>query len=80
MEVVAPIFSSCSRVREMLRTKVGVRWGDLSYMLGGWNSWKDRGGSTLDSPRENWRPSVSTVKVVIKFAMVAKKTYTQYRK
>ena len=53
----------------MLRPKVGVRWGDLSYMLGGWNSWKDRRGNSLDGPKEDWKPSVSTVKAVIKFAM-----------
>ena len=42
-------------------------------MLGGWNSWKDRSGKTLDGPKENWRPSVSTVKAVIKFVMATKK-------
>ena len=56
--------------RQILRPKVGARWGDLPYMLGGWNSWKDRRGKTLDGPRENWRPSVSTVKAVIKFVIV----------
>lgn len=31
----------------------------------------------LDGPKENWRPSVSTVKAVIKFVMATKKlTYT----
>ena len=39
--------------RQMLRPKVGVRWGDLLYMLGGWNSWKDRRGGSLDGPKED---------------------------
>lgn len=59
--------------RQILRPKVGARWGDLSYMLGGWNSWKDRRGKTLDGPKEDWKPSVSTVKAVIKFVMDTKK-------
>ena len=42
-------------------------------MLGGWNSWKDRRGNSLDGPKEDWRPSVSTVKAVIKFAMDTEK-------
>ena len=40
--------------RRLLRPKVGARWGDLSYMLGGWNSWKDRRGNTMDGPKEKW--------------------------
>lgn len=59
--------------RRMLRPKVGVRWGDLSYMLGEWNSWKDRRGRTLDGPNKDWKLSVSTVKAVIKFAMDTEK-------
>ena len=52
---------------------MGDRRGDFSYMLGGWYSWKDRRGKTLDGPRENWRPSVSTVKAFIKFAIATDK-------
>lgn len=59
--------------RRLIRPKIGARWGDLLYMLGGWNSWKDRSGKTLDGPKENWRPFVSTVKAVIKFVMATKK-------
>lgn len=59
--------------RRILRPKIGARWGDLSHMLGGWNSWKDRRGKTLDGPKEKWRPSVSIVKAVIKFIMATKK-------
>lgn len=43
-------------------------------MLGGWNSWKDRRGKTLDGPRANWKPSISTVKAVIMFALATKKS------
>lgn len=42
-------------------------------MLGGWNSWKDRSGKTLDGPKEEWKPSVSIVKAVIKFVMATNK-------
>ena len=59
--------------RRLLRPKVGARWGDLSYMLGGWNSWKDRRGNTMDGPKEKWKPSIPTVKAVIKFAIATKK-------
>lgn len=59
--------------RRILCPKIGARWGELSYMLGGWNSWKNRSGEILDGPKENWRPSVSTVKAVIKFVMATKK-------
>lgn len=44
-------------------------------MLGGWNRWKDRSGKSLGGPKEkeNWKPSVSTVKTVNKFVMATKK-------
>lgn len=45
----------------------------VPYMIGGWKSWKDRRGKTSDGPRENWRPSVSTVKAVIKFVIATNK-------
>ncbi len=38
---------------------------------------KNRSGKTLDGPKDNRRPSVSTLKAVIKFVMATKKlTYT----
>lgn len=43
----------CEAERRMLHPKIGARWGDLSYMFGGWNSWKDRSGKSLDGPKEN---------------------------
>jgi hypothetical protein len=54
--------------RAPLRQKLQQRWGDLSYMLGGWNPWVDRNtGKTLDGKQELWRPNISIVKAVIEF-------------
>ena len=43
------------------------------YMLRGWNSWKDRKTNLLDGPKKDWKPSVCTVKAVIKFAIDTKR-------
>lgn len=55
--------------RKVLRPKVGNRWGDLSYMLGGWNSWKDRRGNTLDGAQEKWKPVIPIVRAVAQFVL-----------
>ncbi len=51
--------------RQVLRPKIGDRWGDLSYMLGGWNSWKDRRSNTLDGAKEKWKPVIPIVIAVV---------------
>jgi hypothetical protein len=60
--------------RATLRQELQQRWGDLSYMLGGWNAWVDRNtGKTLDGKKELWRPNISIVKAVIKFVKLTEK-------
>lgn len=57
--------------RRILRPKMDARWGDLSYMLGGW-SLKGRRVRPWTAQKK-WRPSVSTAKAAIKFVMATKK-------
>ena len=51
-----------------LREAVGDRWGDDSYLLGGWSGRKDvRTGKFGDGPRESWKPDLKVVKASIRF-------------
>jgi hypothetical protein len=47
----------------------GERYGDLSYMLGGRSSYQNHDGSSLDGLIEKWKPNLSVVRTVIKFAL-----------
>jgi hypothetical protein len=53
--------------RTVLRQVVGTRWGDLSYMLGGWSDYKDFSGRFVDGHKDRWKPNLSVIKVVISF-------------
>jgi len=51
-----------------LREAAGDRWGDASYLLGGWSGRKDaRTGKLVDGPRESWKPDLKVVRASIRF-------------
>jgi ribonuclease HI len=47
----------------------GERYGNLSYMLGGRSSYQNPDGSNPDGPIEKWKPNLTVVRAVIKFAL-----------
>jgi hypothetical protein len=54
--------------RRELRKAVGVRSGNVPYLLGGWGSRKDvRTGRLSDGPQEKWKPDTDAVKATIRF-------------
>ena len=61
----------CDRYTEAhkaLREAAGDRWGDASYLLGGWSGSKDaRTGKFVDGPRESWKPDLKVDKASIHF-------------
>lgn len=66
-ETVHHFLFSCPQwveARGALRAAVEpARWGDLSYLLGGWTD------TTLDGEKRHWRPNTMAVKASIAFAM-----------
>jgi hypothetical protein len=55
-------------VRAELQAAAGDRWGDVSYLLGGWGLKKHwEIGEPLDGPREKWKPDLEVVKQTIRF-------------
>lgn len=57
-----------AEARKALREAAGDRWGDASYLLGGWSGRKDvRTGKFVDGPRESWKPDLKVVKASIRF-------------
>jgi hypothetical protein len=45
------------------------RYGDLSYMLGGRSSYLNPDGSSPDGPIDKWKPNLTVVRTVVKFAL-----------
>lgn len=70
-ETVAHVLLRCPRwtdIRREMREVAGIRWGDLSYLLGGYSMKKElRTGKPVDGPREKWAPSLEMVKSTIQF-------------
>ena len=70
-ETVLHVLLRCHRyaeARKALREAAGDRWGDASYLLGGWSGRKDvRTGKFVDGPRESWKPDLKVVKASIRF-------------
>ena len=66
-ETVQHFLFSCpqwSEARVAMRATVEPRrWGDLSYLLGGWTN------STLDGEKRDWRPKMAVVRASIAFAI-----------
>ena len=45
------------------------RYGDLLYMLGRRSPYQNVHGSNLDGPSEKWKPTLTVVRTVIKYAL-----------
>src|SRR4051812_40121893 len=54
--------------REKLRKAAGNRWGDFSYLLGGWCDRRKPDGKLIDGTRESWKPAYSVVAATLDFA------------
>ncbi|KAF4547019.1 Hypothetical protein D9617_69g077980 [Elsinoe fawcettii] len=54
--------------RQTLREEAGSRWGDVSFLLGGWSDRCVTGTNrTIDGPKDKWKPPMSTVRASIQF-------------
>lgn len=52
---------------------VKERFTDLSYLLGGWQSHKDRNGKVINGLKEKWTPRMEVVKATIEFVKSTKR-------
>lgn len=70
-ETVKHILLECAQWRDLRRELVaeaGTRWGDISFLLGGWNGWGDQHTrKPVDGPKEKWKPNLAVVKATIQF-------------
>ena len=70
-ETVRHVLLECEKwsiLRTELRTVAGPRWGDLSYILGGYTERKDwRTGKQIDGEKSKWKPNIPIVKATISF-------------
>jgi hypothetical protein len=70
-ETVAHVLLRCPRwadIRHTMREVAGTRWGDLSYLLGGYSMERElRTGKPVDGPKEKWAPNLEMVKSTIQF-------------
>ena len=70
-ESVQHVLLHCPRwiaARAELQAAAGDRWGDVSYLLGGWGLKKHwETGEPLDGPKEKWKPDLKVVKQTIRF-------------
>ena len=65
VESIPHFLFSCrrwTRQRTRLRQQHGVRFGDLSYALGGYSS-RQEGDRNLDGLIERWKPDISVVRL-----------------
>jgi hypothetical protein len=54
--------------RKTLQAVAGDRWGDVSYLLGGWGKRRDaKSGKLLDGEKDNWRPNLTVVKATVQY-------------
>jgi ribonuclease HI len=70
-ESIQYVLLHCPRwtaARAELQAAAGDRWGDVSYLLGGWGLKKHwETGEPLDGPKEKWKPDLKVVKQTIRF-------------
>jgi hypothetical protein len=70
-ESVQHVLLHCPRwtiARAELQAVAGNRWGDVSYLLGGWGLKKHwETGEPLDGPKGKWKPDLKVVKQTIRF-------------
>jgi hypothetical protein len=71
VETVLHVLLRCERYAEAskaLREAACERWGDASYLLGGWSGREDvRTGKFVDGPRERRKPDLKAVRASIRF-------------
>ena len=54
--------------RKTLQAVAGDRWGDVSYLLGGWGRRRDtNSGKLLDGEKDNWKPDLIVVKATVQY-------------
>ena len=70
-ETIQHVLLHCPRwaaARVELQVAAGDRWGEVSYLLGGWGGKKHwETGEPVDGPREKWKPDVRLVQHTIRF-------------
>jgi hypothetical protein len=70
-ETVAHVLLRCplwAGIRLAMKEAAGRRWGDLSYLLGGYSKKRElRTGKSADGPMEKWAPNLEMVKTTIQF-------------
>ena len=70
-ETVAHVLLRCPRwtdIRLAVKEGAGRRWGDLSFLLGGYSKKRElRTGKPVDGPMEKWAPNLEMVKTTIRF-------------
>jgi hypothetical protein len=70
-ETVAHVLLRCplwAGIRPAMKEAAGKRWGDLSYLLGGYSKKRElRTGKPADGPMEKWTPNLEMVKITIQF-------------
>jgi ribonuclease HI len=70
-ESIQHVLLHCPRwtaARAELQAAAGDRWGDVSYLLGGWGLKKHwETGEPLDGPKKKWKPDLKVVKQTIRF-------------
>ena len=54
-------------LRGEIRRLAGRRWGNTSYLLGGWL------GENKDGPLKDWKPTIEMVTATINFAIATKR-------
>lgn len=52
-----------SDLRQEIHRLAGPRWGDTSYLLGGWS------GTWKDGPFDKWKPNTEMINATISFAL-----------
>jgi ribonuclease HI len=71
-ETVQHFLFYCPRwepMRSEFRRTAGQRWGDTSFVLGGWSGRRLPNGRWLDGELSSWKPDLKTVRAMIDFAM-----------
>ena len=70
-ESIQHVLLYCPRwvaAKAKLQVAGAERWGDVSYLLGGWGQKKHwETGEPLDGPKEKWKPDLKVVKQTIRF-------------
>lgn len=71
LETVRHFLIDCPRwdaERLPVKQVVGIKWTDLSFLLGGWNDSTNLDGTYTHGLRERWKPDRKVVAAMIAFA------------